>query len=251
MKQSYDFPVAFQGIQTDKGIKLPKRLAVVRTDTKQALGIVSDKYSHLPHSEVVDGFREALKGQKFEEKISLGKNGARLFYTATFKSVSVEVKKGDIVGMQITAQNSYDGSKTLQFTFGGLRLVCLNGMVMGDKTVRHSFRHIGQLGLKVSVIQQQFAVMAEAFKKTLPTMKEMTTTKLVPSPAEFFDPKILRIPAYVAAIAKKEFEDSKGKTVWDAYNATTHAITHKLRKENPRAQLSYGKRAWEAASAQL
>ena len=39
--------------------------------------------------------------------------------------------------------------------------------------------------------------------------------------------------------------------LWDAYNALTFAITHRMNKSNPALAITLGERAWRAATARL
>src|SRR5205814_8078706 len=95
--QNYDFPVELQPIYLEGNREIKKQKAVVRTDTMDTLGIVSDGYGLIKHGQVIDSFREASLKFGVQEKISLTNNGARLFYQMTFPKVQLEVAKGDIV----------------------------------------------------------------------------------------------------------------------------------------------------------
>ena len=251
MKSDYDFPVEFRKIVTEEGIKIPFRQAVVRTDKDMAIGVVSKKYALLPHDNVVGAFREALEGQNVQERVMLTHNGARLNLELTLPDIKIDVGGGDEIAMRLIVKNSYDGSHKLQIVFGAFRLVCSNGMVIGRKFLSINRRHIGNVTIEVEAVKKQVAMLTELFKKEMPTMREMVKTNLVPSPAEFFNPKEMEIPAYLAQVAARNYEVEKGKTLWDAYNATTAAITHSMKQDRPDAAISYGRNAWKAAVALL
>lgn len=253
MKTDYAFPVGLQNIKTEDNVQIPHRFAVVRGDTKKPIGIVSDKYALVPHKEVVEGFRKALKGQETIESIKVSNQGARLYMSIVMPDVKVSIDEGDDVALRLIVENSYDGSKMLQVMFGAYRLVCSNGMVIGKSFVNLSQRHIGSaIGLKIEVIQEQVSLMTDMFKKTAPAMQLMNSTRLsetYSSPEDYFDSKHLHIPSYLSKIANNEYARKDGETVWDAYNATTFAITHHMKKDSPRSSINYGKRVWNAAFA--
>ena len=256
--ENYDFPVEFAPVFTTgtlagKEIKIamPKKLAVVRTDTNQSLGIVSDKYAFLKHSDVVDGFRKALAGQEFTESINLQRDGAQLYAKYTLKGVSADVQKGDLVGMQLTARNSYDGSAQLHLSLGAMRLVCKNGMVMTKNFVEFSHKHIGTaLTLDVAEVKSNIEMMMARFKESIPHMQNMSRTNLHKAEDELFN-KNLKIPTYLLEEAKESFKTNGDSTVWGFYNALTFAITHKMRKEAPALATYYGQLAWSAAFREL
>lgn len=254
---SYNFPVELHPIKTQQtslknpGVEIPGKLAVVRTDTMQSLGIVSDKYAFMEHQVVVNGFRKALKGQEVQENISLQRNGAQLFMKYTFPRVQAEVKKGDIVGMQLFARNSYDGSSKLQLSLGAVRLVCDNGMVMNKNFIEFSQKHIGSDStLEVEEVSSKINTLVSKFSEVMPVMTQMSRQK-IEADEDTFDPKKLKLPAYLCKIAAEEYERAGDSTLWGFYNGLTYAITHKMRKESPGHAEHYGNMAWSIATRQL
>jgi hypothetical protein len=266
-KAQYDFPVELVPVYTfdeklqsghDHGfLQADGRKAVRREDNLKVLGVVSDKYRILPHAQVVEGFRSALEGNgNITETIKVTKGGARLYLNYTFPDVSLEVRPGDNVNLQLIAVNSYDGSHVLQVMFGAFRLVCSNGLIIGSRFVNLEQRHVGAIGIKVDSLQMQVGMLTEKFRATLPVMKEMAAT---PIPDEqrvaIFDPEKVKLPDYLLRAADVEYaleaNRSRGTslTKWGYYNAMTFAITHKMRRESPEAQIRYGRVAWEAAQA--
>ena len=250
MQTDYDFPVELQRITTQSSnLAIPNRLAVVRTDTLQTIGVVSKKYTLLPHAEVIDTLRETLKGQEVEEKILLTHNGARMYLEMTLPEITLKVD-GDMIAMRLVVSNSYDGSRKVNIAFGAYRLVCSNGMIVGHKLLSLTQRHVGEISLEVKQTRKQMTMLTELFKATAPKMQKMANKHLA-SPKTFFNAKTLHIPTYLTTIARNEFKKTEDGTVWDAYNALTYAITHKMRKNNPELATALGKRAWSAATASL
>lgn len=255
--ESYSFPVELHPIKTQQtslknpGVEIPGKLAVVRTDTMTPLGIVSDKYAFMEHKVVVDGFRKALKGQEVKESISLQRNGAQLFMKYTFPRVQGEVQKGDIVGMQLLARNSYDGSSKLQLSLGAVRLVCENGMVMNKSFMEFSQKHIGQDStLEIEEVSDKIGALVHKFEEVMPLMTQMSRKKMADD-EKMFDPKKLKLPSYLMKIAEEEYNRAGDKTVWGFYNGLTYAITHKMRKESPGHAEHYGNIAWSLATREL
>jgi hypothetical protein len=254
-KTNYDFPVELRPVFTTSNktkIEMPRKLAVVRTDTDTSLGIVSDKYAFLKHADVISGFREALSGQKYSEDISLQRDGAQLFVKYTLKDVQAEVQKGDIVGMQLIARNSYDGSTQLHLSLGSLRLVCGNGMVVTKSFIEFSHKHVGEtLALNVGDVKQSIDGMIAKFQTVLPFMQNMSRTTLAKDDTELFDAKKLKLPGYLVEEAKQEYTRAKDNTLWGYYNSLTFAITHKMRKDAPALESYYSALAWDIASKEF
>lgn len=253
-KNNYDFPVELATLTAgETNIVIPKKFAVIRTDTNEPIGIVSNKYAVLRHAEVVEGFRSALEGQNYTEKIRVLKNGAQLFAEYTLKDVQQEVERNDVIGMKFTAKNSYDGSTELQMNLGAVRLVCTNGMVVTRNVVEFSHKHIGNsIHLDVAEVRKNFAIMVGRFEQTIPHMQQMSRTKIDIAMDQLFDPEKIKLPAYLLKEAELEYKKAGDKTVWGHYNALTFAITHKIRNEDSvELQNQYGALAWDVASKEL
>ena len=250
MLADYEFPVELRAISTEPdGFVIPHRRAVIRTDTMKPLGVVSDKYALLPHAAVVDTMRETLKGQDTKETIRLTHNGARMHFEITLPDVTFKVE-GDEIAMRLVVANSYDGSRKVHIAFGAYRLICANGMTIGSKLVSLNRRHVGEVSLEVEHIRKQMTTLTALFKATEPTIRKMVNRPLW-HPKPFFNAKSLRIPGYLVKIARDQFKQVEDGTIWDAYNALTFAITHKMRKANPELATRLGKNAWAAASAAI
>lgn len=251
---SYDFPVAkesvyIEGEYNDKEIRGKK--AVVRVDTGEVLGIVSDKYEIIKHADVVDAFRQSLAGRDFSESIRVTKKGAHLFATYRLNAEKVEVKKGDLVSLQFVVKNSYDGTNTLQISLGAYRLVCTNGMVIGKRFFGYTQRHIGSnVGIDIGKLEEKLGVLVSQFHNTLPIMQRMIETPIKENSVQY-DPSMARLPEYILKEASEEYQRSGEQTVWGYYNSLTYAITHKMKRSSPQAQIEYGRIAWDLARREV
>ena len=250
MAPEYDFPVELHPISTEPGgFIVPNRLAVIRTDTMRPIAVVSKKYTLLPHADVVDAMRDTLKGQETMETIRMSKNGARMHLEITLPKITLIVD-GDTIAMRLSVSNSYDASRKVNITFGAFRPVCSNGMIIGRRLIAVSRRHVGEVGIEVEQLHTQITMLTKQFRDTAPTLRKMATTPLQ-SPKKFFHAKTLHLPTYLVKIASEQFKKEEDGSVWDAYNALTFAITHKMRKVNPELATRLGKNAWGAATAVL
>lgn len=240
----YNFPVELTPLMTENKVVVPKKLAVVRTDTDEPIGVVSNKYQLVKHGDVVDSFRGALKKIKHTETIKVARNGAQLFATYKLDQEKVEVRKGDIVSLQFIVKNSYDGSNALQIMLGAYRLVCENGMVLGKNFFFYSHKHIGQNNNDVPELIEKLTTQ---FKTTLPVMQQMAKDKITTPVEKLFAREKVKLPVYLLDEAKVAYENDKDFTRWGFYNALTNAITHKSKRDGAQTALNYGRFAWVAA----
>ncbi len=258
MKNSYDFPVKLQEVSS-KGILIPEKAAVVREDTNKVIGVVSKKYGLLYHKDIIDSFRESLNGIKYDENIKLTKEGARLFAIYTLPDVKSEIEKGDIVSLRFVTTNSYDGSKLFHLMLGAYRLVCENGMIIGNDLFSLSQRHIGKTeSLKESFeashsmsIKETISKLISSFKESIPTMQQMQQTPVKKDEETLFNRETTKLPKYLLNLAKKEFSSGKEKTIWSFYNSLTAVINHNQRKDNIDRKLFFLKQAWTVANQEM
>jgi len=124
---------------------IPGFVANVRSDTKEVLGIVSDKYCVAQNKELFE-FSDELIGNNrvkctYETAGSLW-NGRRVF-------MLVNMPKGRIAGDEyqpyLCLSNAHDGSSALQIFLTGIRVVCNNTLQAALRTAKRkiSIRHLG------------------------------------------------------------------------------------------------------------
>lgn len=251
--KNYNFPVELQPIYLDDSNEILGKKAVVRTDTKQALGIVSNGYGLVHHGTVVDAIREATASYETTEKLDVTMNGAFLFLSISFPRIQQEVKTGDFIRLMMIIRNSYNGMHRLQVIFGAFRLVCSNGMVLGKKFTELSYRHMSSKveALNKKSIMEQYSTVSSGYIKLFEERGEqisvMARTNVTQEPKKLFSPEFAKLPKYLLKEAEHSFEAENDRTAWGYYNALTYAVTHKKKVDNPALDLEFGVEAWKAA----
>jgi phage/plasmid-like protein (TIGR03299 family) len=130
--------------ETDKKQPINGYVANVRNDTKEVLGIVSERYKVAQNKDVF-AFADELIGSKrvtctYETAGSLF-NGRRVF-------MLVNMPKGRLVGDEyqpyLCLSNSHDGTSCLNVFLTGIRVVCNNTLTMALNSARRkiSIRHL-------------------------------------------------------------------------------------------------------------
>lgn len=247
--KEYSFPIRTESLFAGK-IQIPDKMAVIREDTNEPLGIVSNHYGLLEHKEVVNSFREILQGQKVEEKIELQKNGARLFATYTFLDTQIKVAEGDLISMTLVAKNSYDSSSSFQIMLGAFRLVCSNGMIIGKQFFKYKQRHFtDSIQIDIPELKENLTRMISKFNDSLPIMQRMVDKKMPQNIVEILEREVKykNLPKYLGNAAEESYEKNSDFSVWGYYNALTYSISHEMRKDKPTARNYYLQKAWESA----
>lgn len=113
---------------------------------------VSQKYGFIPTIEVVRGLRTAgfhpVKASQVknrtEERRDFGKHLIRFRHESNLAAT-----KGDGLFSEIVLVNSHDGSTSYQLRAGVYRLVCSNGLIVGDDCFSRRIKHHGNVVEKV------------------------------------------------------------------------------------------------------
>jgi len=120
---------------------------------------MSDKYRFIPTIDILSALEEEgftpfsakENAVRIEDKKGFARHVIRLRNNDTMKQV------GDLVP-EVVLMNSHDGSSSFQLSAGIYRLVCANGMIVGNDAVSARIRHSGDVG---DVIEGVFDVVKE------------------------------------------------------------------------------------------
>lgn len=133
---------------------------------------VSDKYKFIPTTDIIDAMREAdfepvrAMGvrSRVEERRNFGKHQIAFRHGSGFGA-----DVGDVFP-EIILRNSHDGVGAFVLTAGVFRLVCLNGMVVGESMDQMRISHRTKSPLEEIVARSlgmanQFGVLADKIEK--------------------------------------------------------------------------------------
>ena len=208
---------------------------IVREDTGQVLSCMTDEYKLVPNSQIVKAAEPILKQHKAElrEAVSLG-DGQRTVWKWSLPNTKFEISKGDEMNAEVIIKNSYDGSLQVHILSGAFRLVCSNGMIIGNVVEKHNYKHnVGNLNLdKLEEVIVGVIEKTEEEGKQLPLLKD---TKLRQSHII----KLIELfPSTMSEFITQYLIANKPKTYWDLYNVATYINTHRMnRKYNTTHQL--------------
>lgn len=129
------------------------RRPLTKTERPMPIGIVSLTYSLAPHREVADLCRRSLaeagipeQGLRYE--VGLSELGEWMNFRIYLPDIySYTDRGGAKLDLRLECFNSVDGSARLTVLFGWYRLVCSNGLVIGETKIEISERHGRNLDL--------------------------------------------------------------------------------------------------------
>jgi hypothetical protein len=226
-----DFPVGLKPLfaRTDGSFtQMPGRRAVVREDTGQPIAVVSDRYTLVPHQQILDLVASATAGLDVgpvPRGVYVDRNGARMRAVFKFPALARPVTPGDEICPCLKVQNTYDGSSRIAIHIGAFRFVCTNLAVGGGGAFAGGFMAIHQGEIPIEEMSERlgsylarFDVIVELYQAWLQRAWEAAEAEAV---AE-------RLPKELM----KRLTNGQGwqlRTVFDAYNVATRYATHETR----------------------
>jgi len=123
--------------------------ALVNPENDSVFSVVTDDYDLITHQDALNNIEEVINN-----KVEFGAYSKDVvFYpdsdnpdaaikaTYTFKDVDFKIGGGEIIHPTITVFNSYNKKFAYKVLFGAFRLVCSNGLVIGEKFVAYRKEH--------------------------------------------------------------------------------------------------------------
>lgn len=137
---------------------------------------VSDRYGFIPTIQVVDVLRsqgwEPVKAMQSRGRSEEGRNAAK--HLIRFRNTQTNLQVGDSFA-ELILVNSHNGASAFQLLGGIFRLVCSNGMIVGDTYAAQSVRHTGYTNDKV--IEAQYRVL-ETVPQIAGSVQRMSSVEL-------------------------------------------------------------------------
>jgi len=206
--------------------------AVVREDTNEVLAVHGKGYKLARNEDIFPQFEDGLRMSNLDltdmyTKVELNDNGASVVKTYHFPAHSVEINNYDAVDMQLRVRNSYDGRWAFSTILGGFRLLCSNGMTIGDTFMSTYGRHTK--GLDVSESIKKVDNAAEIYLNHQEVWKHWANRAVTEGQVMTLLRDEMKFPeAYVSMITGLFMKEAQGMgpTIWALFNALTFWSTH-------------------------
>lgn len=214
--------------------------AVVRRDTNQILKVHGARYNLIRNREVFGSIDDMIRhsgdldtnGMIVEDQVAY--DGGRSMRTYIFPEHQVKVDSGlaeqqvgDITQLRMTILNSYNGDTNLRINIGGFRLVCLNGMVVGESF--GTFRSQHTAGYRPDEVAPRIAASLDNFLKLGSRWKIWSQTPCTPEMAKVIIDKVAGKSVQLNNSLTTFWANESlkmGATLWSLYNALTFWSTH-------------------------
>jgi len=208
---------------------IPTRRAIVREDTGEAIAVVSNRYTLVPHTRILDLVEQAIQPLDVgpvPRGIYVDRQGARMRAIFKFPALASPVLGLDEICPCLQVRNTYDGSARIAVHIGAFRFVCTNLAVGGGGVFAGGFVSIHAGEIPIEKMADQLAEYLTRFGQIVGLYRQWSErrpeTGLLSSifeqslkgrPEGLWDEVLQAVPA----------------TVFDAYNVMTDYATHRMR----------------------
>jgi hypothetical protein len=221
--------------------------AIVGLDTGKLYSIVSKDYRLIRHEDAITEVEQELSGTKglgeYEVMTDFYNDGGRMRRTYRFKNVGVEVRKDEVINPELHLFNSYDTKWPLVVSLGAFRVICTNGLVVGERYLHLRKRHvyaIGQIDVRdeIGTALVRFKRQAKQWRRWVGRMlppgaytRTLEAMKLGTKARDVVEGRVLD---------EAEDVDQEGFpiiTAWGMYNVLTWYISHHAVSLNHRVDM--------------
>ena len=257
---SADFDVAkvpLMYFDDDDGWHHSSKVAVVRTDTMEELGIHSQNYKPVPPKKLIDAqraiiMRSGLDTDGIVEKIETSHNGAATFVKYRLPSHTYTTPDGDTACLTLLGVTSLNSTFSFVMSAGAHQSACFNGQVfLSDAAALFKARHTKNLNIDhasrvivkcLEVFDQERDRWGVMYKTPVTEKQAMFTLAEAAgcldlvraavyesgvSWSAVFD-KLPRFNSTLTYLSKawSQYADKMGRNQWALYNTLTDWSTH-------------------------
>lgn len=221
---------------------IPRRQALVRSDTERCLGIVSNQYKPVQPADVLDFFKRLIDLGGYQlHTAGVLKSGQRLWALAEMDHTA-RIVSDDVIEGYILLTTSYDGQNATTARVTTVRVVCHNTLTAATQgganivTVPHT------LHFNPEQVRQQLGIARDLLETFALSARRLATASMVPSdlnrfletlfnsPALVLDPDAEPLEAHGPRTVRDLFygrgkgSELAGMTAWGALNAVTEYV---------------------------
>ena len=246
--------VRTESIQTESGITIKDKIALVREDTNDIVGVHSDGYRPFQNQELFELLDKVSNMTGLElTKGGCFKEGRRVYV----QMKSADLRLGtDLIKGYLTGINSFDGSTSLAFGPSNVTISCMNSFFAAFKQLNTKVRHTKNMVIRIDEIckglegvLEQEQVMFGDIKRMADTrfddvIKESVTRQLfgIKPEVDLYDNYAistnLRNKMSRFYIDLNGEIQEKGDNMWGLFSGVTKYTTHSLSKgDNTEAKM--------------
>lgn len=255
-KSGLNWKVNKQPIQTESGILIPNKMALVRDDTQTVLGIHSENYEPYQNEELLNLLHkiEGSTGLVLHTGGSF-KGGEKVWFQ--LKSNDLRIGNDKIEGY-VSGFNSFDGKTALAFGNSAMTISCMNAFWRGYKEVNTRLRHSSAMRPKIEEILSRIDVLIDEERIMFNEIKRMSEASMTGYVKDLITKKLFdisiedRLDSPDLSTRKKNqlwqfnydlgIETAhKGETLWGLFSGITRYTTHSMKRGDNSESKMFGR----------
>jgi phage/plasmid-like protein (TIGR03299 family) len=217
--------VKSEHIQTESGVLIPDRIALVREDTNKVLGIHTESYVPYQNDELLELlFR--IAGQT-GLKVHTGgcfKGGERVWFQ--LKSNDMTMPNNDRIEGYISGFNSFDGRTSLAFGNSHITVSCQNTFWRGYHEVNSKLRHSSMMRPRIEEIVQSIDVLLKEEQSGFNEIQKLYEFRMTPEVKELITKRLFEI-SVEERLDSPELSTNKKNKIWRFNNDLATELTNK------------------------
>jgi len=247
-QDAYDFDVHQEPLLTTDG-KRTGYFGMVRRDTAEpiTLGVCTEQYGVVKNADLIEMVESNLashdKLSNYNSRKFVVRDGARFYASYDFPDFKTELKpmgkraKGDILGLRLTVNNSYDRSCRVSLSLGFLRLVCTNGMTSLSKEFSMTKRHT--LAVNLDFVGDALAHACDSVESSAQIFNKLAQRALTNDQGLTLLTKLEekdiisgKVREGIEAVWRNpQYEEDTDRNLYNLYNAATQFLTRNVSQE--------------------
>lgn len=228
-----------------------------RSDTQDALSVVSNRYQVVQPSEVLEFYRELTEISGYALETAGVLKGGRKFWALARTGQSSALKGNDVVQGYLLLATSCDGTLATTATPTTVRVVCNNTLTIAVNGAVSAIKVPHNTRFDAQAVKQQLGIAVSQWDGFMYRMRTLTERKLKSHEAMAY---FLRVLCEVdpnssdlsdlsnerALLKVQSLYDGQGRgaelqaskaTAWGALNAVTEYVDHERRARSPEFRL--------------
>ena len=260
IKQS---PVYFHS-QRHTSVLYPDHQVLFRSDTEQALSVVSSRYQVVQPREILEFYRDLTEAGGFEMETAGVLKGGRKVWALAKTNQSAVLKRNDVVNGYLLLATACDGTLATTAQFTSVRVVCNNTLAVALANGSGAVKVPHSTTFNAQAVKKQLDISVSSWDHFIYRLKTLSERKVNNAEAQNFVQRLFKeiasSPSTVNESAMKkvmalydgggrgaELTSSKG-TAFGLLNAVTEFVDHERRARSQDYRLDS---AWFGAGALL
>jgi len=226
-------PLHFENLASDTGLgSITRHKAIVNPVTEKIVSVVGNGYQLVQNADVFPQFEDAIRLSNLdtngmERIVQTSHDGGRTVVSYDFPEHSISIGENDDVNLTLTVLNSYDTSWRFRVLGGAFRLLCANGMIVGDTFMEYSGKHTASLDTERAI--RNLEVSLAGFLNEAELWKTYPKVDVTPMQVKQVFEKLATGSKTLVKdldVTFLEYVDELGFNLWALFNTITSWSTH-------------------------